>query len=280
MLRHRSRGSATTEVALILTLLSCGMLITYARLGTQSQQTFRRLSLEGLADNSLNVSADGDSRGQSKTNMSDATASNNRDDDTPVVAIFLSFSAALGFLSIGLLVALRSRKRILTAPPEPLPEPATKISELPEALFSKRQGLLHLFEQIQPHLSETPATVDLVMSPRLTKAEPDAKSEDLRQVMQEERLRHLLICDRQGKLLGVISDRDLAKPGKTAEEIMTPSPVTVNPKTPLITAVTMLVNRRFSSLPVVEDGIPVGILTTTDILLAMQALVMLMQNKK
>lgn len=279
MLRHRSRGSAATEVALILTLLSCGLLITYARLGTQCQQTFRRLSLESLVDNSGNVTADDKSRGQSKRDFPDATARNNRDDDTPVVAIFLSFSAAMGFLSIGLLVALRSRRRLHTAPPEPHPEPATILSELPEALFSKRQGLLHLFEQIQPHLSETPATVDLVMSPRLTKAEPDAKSEDLRQVMKEERLRHLLICDRQGKLLGVISDRDLAKPGKTAEEIMTPAPVTVSPKTPLITAVTMLVNRRFSSLPVVEEGIPVGILTTTDILLAMQALVMLVHKK-
>lgn len=280
MLRHRSRGSATTEVALILTLLSCGMLITYARMGAQCQQAFSRLSLESLAGNSLNVSADGGSRVESKADFSDATARNNRDDDTPVVAIFLSFSAAIGFLSIGLLVALRSRKRVLKALPESLPEPTTKISELPEALFAKRQGLLHLFEQIQPHLSESPATVDLVMSPRLTKAEPDVKAEDLRQVMKEERLRHLLICDRQGKLLGVISDRDLAKPGKVAEQIMTPAPVTVSPKTPLITAVTMLVNRRFSSLPVVEEGIPVGILTTTDILLAMQALVMLVQNKK
>lgn len=256
------------------------MLITYARMGAQCQQAFSRLSLESLAGNSLNVSADGGSRVESKADFSDATARNNRDDDTPVVAIFLSFSAAIGFLSIGLLVALRSRKRVLKALPESLPEPTTKISELPEALFAKRQGLLHLFEQIQPHLSESPATVDLVMSPRLTKAEPDVKAEDLRQVMKEERLRHLLICDRQGKLLGVISDRDLAKPGKVAEQIMTPAPVTVSPKTPLITAVTMLVNRRFSSLPVVEEGIPVGILTTTDILLAMQALVMLVQNKK
>ncbi len=159
------------------------------------------------------------------------------------------------------------------------PEPATKISELPEALFAKRQDLLHLFENSLLDNSETPATVDLVMSNRLSIVQPQAPAEELRRRMKKERLRHLLVCDRPGKLLGVVSDRDLAKPGETAERIMTKSPVTVVPKTPLISAVTILINRRFSSLPVVEEGRPVGILTTTDILLAMQAMVMLLQRK-
>ena len=273
---HRHRGSAATEVALVMSLLACGLLVAYARLGGQSQTVFRRLALEGLAGSS--TSDTGLPTAGNEPQAFRSRVSDHRDEDTPIAAILLSLGAALGFLGIAAVLALRKRRTVALEDELP-PEPATKISELPEALFAKRQDLLHLFENLIAETSGTLPTVGLVMSSRLSIVQPRTLVGELRRQMKEERLRHLLVCDRQGKLLGVVSDRDLAKPGETAERIMSQSPVSVSPETPLLSAVTMLINRRFSSLPVVEEEKPVGILTTTDILLAMQATVMLLQRK-
>ncbi len=201
-----------------------------------------------------------------------------REDRTPIAVIFLSLAAVFGYLGLATVMTLRKRRTVAQDAELP-PEPVVKVSELPEALFAKRQDLLHLFENLISDGAGEPATVELVMSSRLSIAHPQTLVEDLRRRMKAERLRHFLICDTQGKLLGMVSDRDLAKSGETAERIMSKSPLTVGPQTPLITAVTILINRRFSSLPVVVDGNLVGILTTTDILLAMQATVMLLQRK-
>ncbi|MCE9529152.1 MAG: CBS domain-containing protein [Planctomycetales bacterium] len=275
MLRHNRRGSATVEAGLVLSLIAGGLLVTFSLLGSKVQSAFRRLGAEELASisaNSLGTPALG-----SRSSAADVSA-NGRSDGTPIATFLLSLTAAVGLLAVGLVMAVRKRKRPYPAHEETPPEPVTKISELPEALFAKRQDLLHIFEQTLPKSADASATVDMVMSPRLSSVEPKTPIKDVRQIMKKERLRHLLVCDNQGKLLGVVSDRDLAKTGETAEQIMSKSPIAVGPQTPLISAVTILINRRFSSLPVVEEGRPVGILTTTDILLAMQAMVMLLQR--
>lgn len=279
MLRHRPRGSAATEVALVMTLLACGLLITYSRLGGQTQQMMSRLDVAGFTNSSDSGKTTDSSLLKQEQEAPPSLPLDNRVDDVPMLAILLSFLAAIGFLAIGLLVDWRTRKRTVPVSQEVAAEPLAKICELPEALFTKRQTLLHLFEQMLPAFAEIPATVDLVMTPRVSSVGPETKLEDLRKLMKQERLRHLLVCDKQGKLLGVISDRDLSKQGATADQIMSKSPVSVSSTMSLITAVTMLINRRFSSLPVVEDGRPVGILTTTDILLALQAMVMLLQKQ-
>lgn len=274
MLRYRPRGSAATEVALIMTLLACGLLITYSRLGGQAQKVFARLTVEGLPSSTAISSAASGANNDSKV----SPAIDQEAGDAPIAGVFLAFGAAVVFLGVGVVLATRKRRKVM--PHEELPpEPLAKVSELPEALFVKRQDLLHLFEKTIADGSGNTPTVELVMSDRLSFALPQTPVDELRLRMKEERLRHLLVCDRQGKLIGMVSDRDLAKAGATAAEIMTKSPLTVGVKTPLISAVTILINRRFSALPVAEDGKPIGILTTTDILLAMQASVMLLQRK-
>jgi CBS domain-containing protein len=274
MLRHRPRGSATTEVALILTLLACGLLITYSQLGGQAQKVFARLTVDGLpSSTAISSTSLGPDNGPRIFRAIDQEA-----DDIPITGVFLAFGAAVVFLGVGGVLAIRKRRRVILDD-QPPTETVVKVSELPEALFDKRQDLLHLFEKTIAHGSGSTPSVELVMSNRLSFALPKTPVDELRLRMKKERLRHLLVCDGQGKLVGMVSDRDLVRPGTTAAEIMTKSPLTVAGKTPLISAVTILINRRFSALPVAEDGKPIGIITTTDIMLAMQASVMLLQKK-
>ena len=89
------------------------------------------------------------------------------------------------------------------------------------------------------------------------------------------RFHHLLVTDPIGKLVGVLSDRDLLGAvaritnWQTCEisQIMTANPVTVRPECPLSVAVSMMLSKRFNSLPVLDEkGMVTGILTSTDLL--------------
>lgn len=104
-----------------------------------------------------------------------------------------------------------------------------------------------------------------------------------RRMMAKHRVNQLPVLD-DGKLAGIVTDRDIrdAYPTSmvidrtkeidrfaesyTVEEVMTYNVLTVKPATPLLTAVKLLRRHRIGSLPVVEKGKLVGIITRSDIL--------------
>ena len=75
------------------------------------------------------------------------------------------------------------------------------------------------------------------------------------------------------RLIGIITDRDLGPHSGNLRETrvtaaMTENPLTVTPAIPLEAAARRMLDSKLDSLPVVEDGKLVGIITTTDILKA------------
>jgi GGDEF domain-containing protein len=100
---------------------------------------------------------------------------------------------------------------------------------------------------------------------------PRAGIERMRKMMREKRVRHLVVCAAGEQVLGVVSDRDLAAPrGRTAQDIMTAPVQTVSADMPLSPAITYMINRSISCLPVVNGGRLCGILTSVDVMLALQ----------
>ncbi len=96
--------------------------------------------------------------------------------------------------------------------------------------------------------------------------------------------RHLLV-ESEGKLIGVISDRDLYRqelpnsPKRISDfylnddtsvfDVMTPNPITVRPEDHISKALNLLLKHRFHSLPVIDDSDKiVGILTDYDLMQA------------
>ncbi|HXG52658.1 MAG TPA: CBS domain-containing protein [candidate division Zixibacteria bacterium] len=104
-----------------------------------------------------------------------------------------------------------------------------------------------------------------------------------RQLMAKHRINQLPVLDND-RLVGIVTDRDIrdAYPTSmligrareidrfaeryTVEEVMTHNILTVQPETPLLTAVELLRRHRIGSLPVVKAGKLVGIITRSDIL--------------
>lgn len=113
------------------------------------------------------------------------------------------------------------------------------------------------------------------MTPDVVTASPDTPVTEALELLRTHDIRHLPVMDGP-RLIGVATDRDLRialGPGGTAADttladVMTPSPITVDPETPVESAAAILAEHRLGCLPVMEDGDLIGILTESDLLRA------------
>jgi acetoin utilization protein AcuB len=106
------------------------------------------------------------------------------------------------------------------------------------------------------------------------------------EIFEEKRFQHLLVTD-EGRLVGVLSDRDVVRlfgshdsdernylETITAGELMSLQPRTIGPDAPLLEAVQLMLEHGLHCLPVVEQGYARGILTSTDLFLALEQLLL------
>jgi CBS domain-containing protein len=83
-------------------------------------------------------------------------------------------------------------------------------------------------------------------------------------------IRHLPVIDERGRLVGVLSDRDLlrAPPSKHpahVAEVMSRNLITTTPEANAHVAADLMLEHQISSLPVIDDdGTLVGLVTVTD----------------
>lgn len=155
--------------------------------------------------------------------------------------------------------------------------------KLAAAILERQQGSepVHRWAVIKAYGSEgwrvSPQTVGNLMSTDLFTVRADDLVEMVASVMEWRDVRHVPVEDEEGRLVGIVSHRSLLRiladrlPGVTEElvavrQIMNPDPVSVAPTTPVSEAVELMRRRRIGSLPVVEDGRLVGIVTVYDFL--------------
>src|SRR5512136_2127797 len=113
---------------------------------------------------------------------------------------------------------------------------------------------------------------------------PDMRVSDAFDLMKKQRIRRMPVVDKNGKLVGIVSDKDLLRvtpsPATTlsayeipyllskvkVSDVMTKKVITVAEDTPIEDAARIMVDNKIGGLPVVnESNTVVGIITETDI---------------
>jgi len=102
-------------------------------------------------------------------------------------------------------------------------------------------------------------------------------------LMKERKIRRLLVVDDKGRLVGIVSEKDLlyASPSPstslsvyeinyllsklTVEKVMTKKVISVAEDTPLEEAARIMADNKIGGLPVLRDGKLAGIITETDV---------------
>jgi CBS domain-containing protein/Flp pilus assembly pilin Flp len=187
----------------------------------------------------------------------------------------IAFAAAVPSIAALWLIRRRAARSAGSETPEPMPVP----KELQAKFVAKRQAILQFLSADTQQLVNGQMAVRHVMSKTpLTKTPQDDVGE-LRTLMKESVIRHLLVCSPTGELVGIISDRDIqSRDGGQVGDIMTRNPITVSPETPVGTVVTIMLARRISCVPVVDEGRLCGIVTTSDLLMALQCIMRLIEQ--
>jgi len=121
-------------------------------------------------------------------------------------------------------------------------------------------------------IRESYRTVGQIMSTDLFTVHPEDLIDLAASVMDWEHLRHVPVEDQEGRLVGLVTHRQLLRlvgrgeSGQTVavREIMRPNPVTVGPDTPTLTAIGLMREHRVGCLPVVNADKLVGVVTESD----------------
>jgi acetoin utilization protein AcuB len=136
-----------------------------------------------------------------------------------------------------------------------------------------------------------PVTVKEWMTQPVTTIGTDAPVRQAAELMKTRQIRHLPVVENDGRLIGIVTDRDLrqmifdpmiherlgdvveALGGLTVRDIMTWAVITVRPESGIRQAARLMREQKFGALPVVEAGRVVGMLTERDLLRALETLI-------
>jgi CBS domain-containing protein len=112
-----------------------------------------------------------------------------------------------------------------------------------------------------------------VMTPGVVAVRPDASLVEAAQLMRAQDIGDVVVADGQ-RIVGVLTDRDITVRAVaegvdpltvSARSVCTPDPVMVAPDDPVEAAVALMRTHAVRRLPVVENGLPVGVVTLGDL---------------
>jgi acetoin utilization protein AcuB len=127
-----------------------------------------------------------------------------------------------------------------------------------------------------------------IMRQALVTVSPDIALQEAAELMRRRQVRHLLVIDEGGDLIGVLTDRDLEHSSFLpflapyvvggerklrslgVRDVMTADVVTVESDVNLVRAALLMFERRIGSLPITQSGRLIGIVTGRDVLKALQ----------
>lgn len=129
----------------------------------------------------------------------------------------------------------------------------------------------------QTNLSHEVATVSKILESKggdVFALRPQNTLHEAVEILRDKRIGALIVKDADGKLLGILSERDIVRrlaetPGQTlgqkVEDIMTRKVETCAPGDPLISVLRKMTQGRFRHMPVLDGDAIVGLVTIGDV---------------
>lgn len=151
-----------------------------------------------------------------------------------------------------------------------------------EALLGKHAPQTKAYIQSQKQVPERRQVIlarDIMTSPVIT-LDPSSSIDQAWAIFMEKRFRHIPTVDHQGRLIGIISDRDLLRATSgliqkqslqtnSIKEIVKNSVLSATPDTEIRTIARIFFEEHIGSMPISDsEGRVVGIITRSDILRA------------
>ncbi|AQS66625.1 CBS domain-containing protein [Streptomyces pactum] len=112
-----------------------------------------------------------------------------------------------------------------------------------------------------------------VMTPGVTAVRPDSSLVEAAQLMRTQNIGDVVVADGQD-VVGLLTDRDITvravaagldPMGVGVRTVCTHDPLTVSPDDPVADVVTLMREHSVRRAPVVEDGLPVGMVSLGDV---------------
>ncbi len=113
-----------------------------------------------------------------------------------------------------------------------------------------------------------------VMTKNVLTTSPDATVADAAKAMTDRRIGSACVVDEQGRLLGIITERDVLRAAGSGRDLvresvtewMTPDPVTIGPdEMPCSEIANIMMERGFRHLPILDGDELIGIVSMRDV---------------
>jgi CBS domain-containing protein len=279
-------ASTLPEYTLVLAILVAGACLAYIAAGSNADSVLR------IAARLMDGSSEGTSSGPETREVlkSPSVPSgratvhlfSNSSWASQHVATLLGIGAWIATMAVGLVVLriVRGRQesaRVLqTGVVSDMPVlPTTSYDRLVE----KRQQICRIVTRDAESSGRMRTLVCHLMSKHLATVLPGTPLTEAVARMTDQGIRHLLVCEKDGQLVGIISDRDVKnRSGATVADIMTTKPVVAARDMAVGPAITLMLSRNISCLPIVDGNQLCGVLTTTDIMLSCQCMLQVMEK--
>jgi CBS domain-containing protein len=264
-------GSVVVEFAVVLALILLSAAAAMMLLGSESERTFALLGHRNWTEDSLSSSQNSD--GAVNAPSTAESRDSKLESSEPALVTINQQTLTAMIAAFALLCYLVSRQRRVgrRRALEQLDQDRQRVERIHNKRFLKRQYILKVLSADPDALLENRIEVRHLMTTELRTVRPKTTLDCMKAMMDDEFVSHFPVVTEKGRIVGIVSDRELVGvQARTAADVMTRSMVTVGPGTRIATALSQMINRNLSCLPVIDGDNLVGILTGTDAVMTLQ----------